>query len=1087
MIKEENMFRKCTYVVALLCVLAMGNIALGAVHQEYAFQSQWVSGTRGTAADSNWFNQNNWLTYRNDANFPLPPGYTMGPDGRKVDPNIVPCQNIDPNIWTVIEAKSPGPNVVTGPSFYGDAACSRLVIHPWTWTSYPPLAIEMNVFSGTINCGAQIGLCSKTGTPPIKSNASANTDIAMLSVYGGAMTAPGFWTLGADGNDYLDRSGLWIGGGDDKKQASWGHLKMYGGSITVPQIQIYYGDVNLYGGLLYQNDANEPNFLIISISQAMNKINIEGNEVSGGELRLQGDRSAKVWEWASQGRICPCWGRGTLFVDYNSAPDANYTSVTAFCTPGSAWNPIPRQLATRQELSTTLSWSPGPWAQKTLAHGVYFGLDYNSVNDDNESNVMGTYKGRQDPCTYSPGQLIMDTPYYWRIDEYNDACSSPPSPWKGNVWQFRTKGPEAGTPSPADGTVGLSIPLQLSWSPGALTQPTNGHAVFFGTDYDSVFASTIPSPVPGVSKYIQDSNIFPLSTLDYNLAADTNYYWRVDEINDACGNSPWKGPVWNFVNTNYFIIDNFESYVSAPDPNAAMRARWKNSGSCSGHGNSAVIGWMYALPGEGRENGTAWYHYDNSGFTGSFAEVRFDVNTLPAGGGDWTGGGALPDNDKARALAISYLGSQFNEAEPNYNRMYVAIEDTAGHRSDVNISNSEAQRIGAWTRWDVNLTDLNKPNVDLKSVKCLYIGFGVRCTYRTLGGIGTVRFDDIRLYQKRCIPELASPDLTGDCRVDINEVNIFADNWLVKQTVVSPVTKPPDANLMLWYKFDETGGTIAADSSGHGKNGTVVEDPNIFWEPTGGFDGNGCLNLKLSYYRPDLGYTIDYNTFVECPNSALSFVADKNAITFSTWVKADTYMQDGFPRLIAVFQDMNDMNTTRDLNEVVEISCPIPRAGSDSTVRFRSGLNDDSNEVSKTSMSMSDFGGTWQHYAFVKDANARLMRIYHNGGLIAETNQTTSPMFGKEPIHHPIESFRLGKRRPYTDEPWAGRIDDFRVYNYALSQNEIAWLGTKDHLGYVPFSNVANFKSSAPSQEVVNFGDYAILAQKWMAGLILWP
>ena len=32
----------------------------------------------------------------------------------------------------------------------------------------------------------------------------------------------------------------------------------------------------------------------------------------------------------------------------------------------------------------------------------------------------------------------------------------------------------------------------------------------------------------------------------------------------------------------------------------------------------------------------------------------------------------------------------------------------------------------------------------------------------------------------------------------------------------------PDPTLLLWYRFDEASGTVAADSSGNGRNGTVA-------------------------------------------------------------------------------------------------------------------------------------------------------------------------------------------------------------------------------------------------------------------------
>jgi len=39
---------------------------------------------------------------------------------------------------------------------------------------------------------------------------------------------------------------------------------------------------------------------------------------------------------------------------------------------------------------------------------------------------------------------------------------------------------------------------------------------------------------------------FPGFAFPNGLVPGTTYYWRIDEVNDANPNSPWKGPVWNF-------------------------------------------------------------------------------------------------------------------------------------------------------------------------------------------------------------------------------------------------------------------------------------------------------------------------------------------------------------------------------------------------------------------------------------------------------------------------------------------------------------------------------------------------------------
>jgi hypothetical protein len=89
-------------------------------------------------------------------------------------------------------------------------------------------------------------------------------------------------------------------------------------------------------------------------------------------------------------------------------------------------------------LDVELSWSAGPYA----AHcDVYFGTDFNDVNDASTSQTLGVYMGRQpandtkyDPC----GLLEFSRTYYWRIDHVNDACA--PYLWNGDLWSFRTQG-----------------------------------------------------------------------------------------------------------------------------------------------------------------------------------------------------------------------------------------------------------------------------------------------------------------------------------------------------------------------------------------------------------------------------------------------------------------------------------------------------------------------------------------------------------------------------------------------------------------------------------------------------------------------
>jgi hypothetical protein len=100
-----------------------------------------------------------------------------------------------------------------------------------------------------------------------------------------------------------------------------------------------------------------------------------------------------------------------------------------------AGNPSPKNRATDVTIILEeIGWAAGIEA---FEHDVYFGTDFNNVNDANNSDPVGPgeiYKARQSlgATTYPlPADLEFNKKYYWRIDEVNDPCL-----WKGDVWSF---------------------------------------------------------------------------------------------------------------------------------------------------------------------------------------------------------------------------------------------------------------------------------------------------------------------------------------------------------------------------------------------------------------------------------------------------------------------------------------------------------------------------------------------------------------------------------------------------------------------------------------------------------------------------
>jgi len=104
-------------------------------------------------------------------------------------------------------------------------------------------------------------------------------------------------------------------------------------------------------------------------------------------------------------------------------------------SPPWAWKPSPSDNATVSVApKPILTWMPGRYADK---HDVYFGTDFNDVNDATRDVNLGVLVSQdQDPCSYTPSIVDFNTTYYWRIDEVNMA--EDPNIWKGYVWSFTT-------------------------------------------------------------------------------------------------------------------------------------------------------------------------------------------------------------------------------------------------------------------------------------------------------------------------------------------------------------------------------------------------------------------------------------------------------------------------------------------------------------------------------------------------------------------------------------------------------------------------------------------------------------------------
>ena len=104
--------------------------------------------------------------------------------------------------------------------------------------------------------------------------------------------------------------------------------------------------------------------------------------------------------------------------------------------------------------------------------------------------------------------------------------------------------PYAVNPTPPDGSYYSETWVTLGWSPGDFAV---SHDIYLGDNLEDVENGT-PDTFRGnqdltMTFYIAGFQGYPYPN---GLVPGTTYYWRIDEINEADPNSPWKGDIWSF-------------------------------------------------------------------------------------------------------------------------------------------------------------------------------------------------------------------------------------------------------------------------------------------------------------------------------------------------------------------------------------------------------------------------------------------------------------------------------------------------------------------------------------------------------------
>ena len=446
------------------------------------------------------------------------------------------------------------------------------------------------------------------------------------------------------------------------------------------------------------------------------------------------------------------------------------------------------------------------------------------------------------------------------------------------------------------------------------------------------------------------------------------------------------------------------------------------------------------------DNGTMSIEYDNSG-PPYLTEVGADTADLSICSSDWTFG----DNE---LLMLDVRGH-----DDMTDSIYVTLESNGGAEDGTiqypDVRELNQQDYENFRTWVIPLQDFADQGVDLTNVTKMTIGIGMKDS-PTIGGSGALHVDNIRLSIAVCLPELIAVDINDDCVVDEGDIVDLAADWLESEYTVTAAE--PERGPILWYKFNEGAGADVNDSSGFGYHGTINLSDS--WAGEGsGYDGSNCLNLANT-------------TWVEVPLDAANAGdpdADPNLFNL------------GAESTVSLW--LNDPGQSDADSELFQIGGKVSLwLGATANLYYNAGAID--------LIWGPDFltnpehpQDVWVHYAFVKNNSANYMRIYQNGTMVAEmfADSTWNPELDGIDTFFSIGAWRYnGGNGGYVD----GLMDDFRLYDYALSHEEVLSLAVEGGTATSPLTQLLITPADVLKDNKINLGDFAEVASKWLEEVV---
>jgi len=213
------------------------------------------------------------------------------------------------------------------------------------------------------------------------------------------------------------------------------------------------------------------------------------------------------------------------------------------------------------------------------------------------------------------------------------------------------------------------------------------------------------------------------------------------------------------------------------------------------------------------------------------------------------------------------------------------------------------------------------------------------------------------------------------------------------------LTSTASAELVGWWKFDDGTGTTAVDSSGNGNDATVYGDPQWI---------DGWLDGAIQFDGVD-----DY---VELPIG--SMISSLTNSTFLIWAN--------FANTGGAWQRIWDFGSGEQINMFL-----TPRIGTGDPMRF--AITETSYADEDQTTAPNTLASGWHHVAVIIDIDNNAHRLYLDGELVAEN---TDARYSPSTLGETTQNW-LGRSQYVADGYFVGSLDDFQIYNHAMSANEI--------------------------------------------------